>query len=502
MKKHVYFIGIDNGGSAIKAAVFNENGRELSVSQVQIPMDHPNPGWTERDPHAVWRGNCQVIRDAIGKAQICAQNIKGVSVCGYGGGLGLLDSANSPIAPFIVSTDTRAQSLLGEYSKNSINSRLYQLTLQNLWAGQQAMLLPWLKKHQPDLLKQACHMVCIKDYIRYCLTGMLATDYTDASCTNLFNIRDKQFDPEIFELLDIREYFRLACVPILQSFETGGFVTSQAAIQCGLPEGIPVAAGLYDVDSCCLASGILDSSCLCLITGTWSINEYLTDDLEECIGKNGNTIAFLPDYYIIEESSPTSASNFDWYADHFLSRMYPGLERRELYDYCNKSILESGLKQTDILFMPYLFASNSVPDAKGAFLNLDSSHSPMDILLAIYEGILFSSCYHIEKLTGTIHPQKQIRLSGGITNSPVWTQILADILQLPIQVMEGKERGALGAAICASVACEYYPDFHSAVKKMCHLSRTYIPDSSKAVFYKEKYEKFKKAIQALEVFYK
>lgn len=270
MKKHAYFIGIDNGGSAIKAAVFNENGRELSVSQVQIPMDHPNPGWTERDPHAVWRGNCQVIRDAIGKAQICAQNIKGVSVCGYGGGLGLLDSANSPIAPFIVSTDTRAQSLLGEYSKNSINSRLYQLTLQNLWAGQQAMLLPWLKKHQPDLLKQACHMVCIKDYIRYCLTGMLATDYTDASCTNLFNIRDKQFDPEIFELLDIREYFRLTCVPILQSFETGGFVTSQAAIQCGLPEGIPVAAGLYDVDSCCLASGILDSSCLCLITGTWS----------------------------------------------------------------------------------------------------------------------------------------------------------------------------------------------------------------------------------------
>ena len=80
MKKHAYFIGIDNGGSAIKAAVFNENGRELSVSQVQIPMDHPNPGWTERDPHAVWRGNCQVIRDAIGKAQICAQNIKGVSV--------------------------------------------------------------------------------------------------------------------------------------------------------------------------------------------------------------------------------------------------------------------------------------------------------------------------------------------------------------------------------------------------------------------------------------
>ena len=413
MKKHAYFIGIDNGGSAIKAAVFDENGRELSVSQIQIPMDHPNPGWTERDPLSVWRGNCQVIRDAIGKAQICSQDIKGVSVCGYGGGLGLLDNANTPIAPFIVSTDTRASQLLGEYSESGINSSLYQMTLQNLWAGQQAMLLPWLKKHRPDLLKQACHMVSIKDYIRYCLTGMLATDYTDASCTNLFNIRDKQFDPEIFGLLDIREYFHLACVPILQSFETADFVTSEAAIQCGLAEGIP-----------------------------------------------------------------------------------------ELYDYCSKAILESGLKQTDILFMPYLYASNSVPDAKGAFFNLDSSHTPADILLAIYEGILFSSCCHIEKLTGTIHPQKQIRLSGGITNSPVWTQILADILQLPIQVMEGKERGALGAAICASVACDYYSDFHSAVKKMCHLSRTYIPDSSKAAFYKEKYKRFKKAIQALEFFYK
>lgn len=502
MKKHAYFIGIDNGGSAIKAAVFDESGRELSASQIQIPMDHPNPGFTERDPLAVWNGNCRVIRDAVAGAELSPREIKGVSVCGYGGGLGLLDSADTPVAPFIVSTDTRAQPLLEEYTENGINSRLYQLTLQNLWAGQQAMLLPWLKKHRPDLLKQAAHMVSIKDYIRYRLTGVLATDYTDASCTNLFHIRNKEFDPEIFELLGIREYFSLASLPVLHSFETAGFITSEAAAQCGLTEGIPVAAGLYDVDSCCLASGILDSSCLCLITGTWSINEYLTNDLEECIGKNGNTIAFLPDYYIIEESSPTSASNFDWYANHFLSRMYPDLDRRELYEYCNQSILSSGLKQTDILFLPYLYASNSVPDAKGAFFNLDSSHTPTDLLLAIYEGILFSSCWHIEKLTGTIHPQKQIRLSGGITNSPVWTQILADILQLPIQVMEGTERGALGAAICASVASGYYPDFQSAVRKMCHLSRTYTPDSSRAVFYRKKYEMFKKAIQALGVFYK
>ena len=142
MKKHAYFIGIDNGGSAIKAAVFDENGRELSVSQIQIPMDHPNPGWTERDPLSVWRGNCQVIRDAIGKAQICSQDIKGVSVCGYGGGLGLLDNANTPIAPFIVSTDTRASQLLGEYSESGINSSLYQMTLQNLWAAALAKKTP------------------------------------------------------------------------------------------------------------------------------------------------------------------------------------------------------------------------------------------------------------------------------------------------------------------------------------------------------------------------
>lgn len=292
MKKHAYFIGIDNGGSAIKAAVFDESGRELSASQIQIPMDHPNPGFTERDPLAVWNGNCRVIRDAVAGAELSPREIKGVSVCGYGGGLGLLDSADTPVAPFIVSTDTRAQPLLEEYTENGINSRLYQLTLQNLWAGQQAMLLPWLKKHRPDLLKQAAHMVSIKDYIRYRLTGVLATDYTDASCTNLFHIRNKEFDPEIFELLGIREYFSLASLPVLHSFETAGFITSEAAAQCGLTEGIPVAAGLYDVDSCCLASGILDSSCLCLITGTWSINEYLTNDLEECIGKTATPLLF------------------------------------------------------------------------------------------------------------------------------------------------------------------------------------------------------------------
>ena len=502
MDSSTYFMGIDNGGSAIKAAVFDGNGRELAVAQLRVPIHRPQPGWTERDPEAIWAANCQVIRDALEQTGLSPGQIRGVSVCGYGGGLGLLDGSGRPVAPFIISTDTRAQAMLDHFTSNGINDRLYQLTLQNLWAGQQAMLIPWFQANRPQLLDQAQHMVSIKDYVRYRLTGCLATDYTDASCTNLYNIRRKAFDPEIFELLGISGQIRLCPDTILQSFETAGFITAQASAQCGLAQGTPVAAGLYDVDACCLASAVLDSGSLCLITGTWSINEYLTDDLEECIGKNGNTIAFLPDYYIIEESSPTSASNFDWYADNYLSHMFPDLNRHELYDYCNRLISAPDLRHNNIIFLPYLYASNSVADAKGAFFNLDSSHTHVDILLAIYEGVLFSTCLHIEKLTGTIHPNKQIRLSGGITNSPAWTQILADILQLPVHVMEGNEQGALGAAICASIACGGCADFQSAVQKMCRSAKTYTPNPANAIFYREKYQLFKKAVQSLEYFYK
>lgn len=496
-----YYMGIDNGGSLIKAAIFDQNGNEISVASKRVPISTPNPGWTQRNADEIWQTNCSVIREVLAQSNLCGNMIRAISFSGYGGGIGLLDAAGKPVAPFIVSTDTRASNELSRFYESGINDKLYEYTLQNLWAGQPAVLLPWLAKYQPEVLEATEHIIMIKDYIRFRFTREILTDFTDAACTNLMNLYSSKFDYNIFKLLGIEDCFSKMPKNILVSSDIAGYITNEAALACGLEAGTPVATGLYDVSSCCLASQIIDDKSLCLITGTWSINAYLSNSLKECIGKYGTTLAFLPEYYVVEESSPTSASNLDWFLDKVLYKSFPNMTHKEIYTYCDQLALKGSVKGNEIIFLPYLYASNSHPNAKGSFFNMTADAEISDIITAIFEGIIFSSCYHIEKLFGTYRPNKIIRLSGGITNSAIWTQMFSDILQLPIEVMKGKERGALGAAMCASIAGGEYPDFKHAAMAMTRLDTIYNPSTQKADYYFQKYLLYKKAMDALTVFY-
>ncbi len=183
-----YFMGIDNGGSTTKCVIFDQNGTTITTASTRIRMNRPGSGCTERDGEEVWNANCQVIQAALQQSSLHAREIRAVSMCGYGGGMILLGTQGDPVCPFIVSTDSRADGLLTEFRKNGTDDAVYAHTLQRLWAGQPGMLLPWFQRNRPDLLKNAAHVMMIKDFIRYRLTGIIGTERTDASNTNLFKI--------------------------------------------------------------------------------------------------------------------------------------------------------------------------------------------------------------------------------------------------------------------------------------------------------------------------
>lgn len=497
MKKN-YFLGIDNGGSSIKCVVFDQYGSSISQESIKVPLHHTSGGFTERDPAALWEANCLIIRRALLRAALNPVDISGISLSGYGGGLILLDAKANPMYPIIVSTDSRADLLLEKFQKNGTDQKIYDRTLQHLWSGQQAMLLTWMKLHRPDVLEKATHILSIKDYLRYKLTGEFATEPTDASNTNLFNLYSKSFDSEIFRILGLEGY-NFALPKLLKPCSLAGKVTEKAAIQTGLLEGTPVAAGLYDVASCTLASGIMNEDTLSLIVGTWSISGHLTKNIKECEGRNNGMAAFLDGWYFSEESSPTSTSNLDWFTDRFYQYLKPAPDVN-VYEYCNQ--LASGISpdENDLIFIPYLYGSNTVAGARGGFFNLSGYHTQGHILEAIYEGILFSLLTHVNTLYGQSYPQKA-RFSGGASRSPFWCQMLSDILGIPVEVTDCEELGALGAAICAAVSTNTYADFSEATKNMSHISRTYLPDHVRHVIYAKKYQKYQKAIKALEYFY-
>jgi Sugar (pentulose and hexulose) kinases len=498
-----YLLGIDNGGSIIKCVVFAADGRQVGSGGVTLPLISPAPGMTERGMEEVWDANVQAIRQAIGAAGIDLRDIAAVGLTGYGNGICFVDDDGAPTFNAVVSTDNRGQPFVTECRENGVEKQVYALTKQGLWSAQFASLLNWFARNQPEVLNKSACFFGIKDFIRLRLTGARCMEMTEASSSGLMNIDTLEWDDRLFDLVGAGGYRRLApvCVGVC---DTGNqVVTAEAEKATGIPAGTPVSGSCFDVDAGMLASGILDSHTLCMIAGTWSINEHLADKWDYGYGETPNSISmsFLPGHYLVEESTPTSAGNFDWFLEKLLLPDRPDMARRQIYAECDAAALDIGPEGSDVVFVPYLFASASHPDAKGAFFNLSSYHDRRHMLRAVYEGVVFSSVWHVRRLMTDGRGFDRARISGGLTNSPMWTQMMADALQLPLDVLASTELSAMGAAMCAGIGCGMFADFADATARMVRIDKTYRPDPALAEIYAAKFARYEKALAALDTFH-
>ena len=250
-----------------------------------------------------------------------------------------------------------------------------------------------------------------------------------------------------------------------------------------------------------LASGVLSDQELCLIAGTWSINEYLSKEAPREIEKKKNTVtlSYMKDYYIMEDSTPTSASNLNWYLNHFVRPEKQELSADEIYIVCNKQVESVKPEECKVIFVPYLFGSATHENAHGAFLNLTGGDDKSVMLRAVYEGIAFSSMHHVYNLKRSLETYSKARLSGGISNSEVWSQMLCDALQIPIETLEAGEPGAKGAAMCAGVAGGVFKNLEDAVEHMVHVGKVYKPRSEYKEIYAEKFARYEAALAAVDL---
>jgi L-xylulokinase len=495
-------LGIDLGGTVTKVCLFDQKGRE--VAAVSAPADNtvPAPDRVERDAEALWQTVCGLIRRALETSGVSADNIASVGLTGYGNGICLADENGFAVGPAIVSTDDRGGDIVAEMRANGQEEKIYALTHQRLWSAQTGTLLLWLYKNEPERVKKARWFLGIKDYIRMKLCGKAFCEITEASSTGLMNLQTKAFDPQLFALLGLEECFRLA-PPVLDCCESGGRVTAEAAALTGLAEGTPIGGAMFDVDASMLASGILDGDTLCMIAGTWSINEYLADAPPHSYGESTNSLstAFLRDKFLIEESTPTSASNLDWFLNTLLKR--DGQDPRDpaLYEAVAKALETTSPEDSNAVFVPYLYASATHPDAKGCFLNLSGYTSKAHLIRAVCEGVVFSSVFNVRRLEEGVKTFSLARLSGGLTRSKTWTQMMADALGIPVEVPDAAELASLGACMAAGVGCGLWKNYEEAVKDCVHISGRYLPDPARSAALQKKYAAYVKAVKALDAFH-
>ena len=494
-----YLLGTDNGCTVAKAALFTPDGKEVAVASQKIETISPKAGYIEMDMTKTWRATVESIRQVLAEARIDPADIACIASAGHGNGLYLVDKQGRPVHNAISSTDARARQYVDRWLADGVDKAVRPKTMQSVWPAQPNALLAWLRDHAPDAMKKAGWVLMCKDYVRFRLTGNIQAELTDMSGTSLMNVGTAAYDDEVLEAFGLGEMRRLL-PPLVRSAEVCGAVTEEAAGETGLAAGTPVAGGVFDIDACGLASGVVDESQLCMVGGTWGNNQYIskTPVVDEDVFMT--TCYAIPGYYLMLEGSATSASNLEWFVTEFLGAEREQAERdgRSVYELCNELVAATQASDAGAVFLPFLYGANVSLDAKACFLGLDAWQTRGHVLRAIYEGVIFSHYWHVERLLKFRPMPEMIRLTGGASRSDVWAQMFADIFQVPVQVPEGTELGALGAAICAGVAAGVYPSFQAACEAMVRFARTYEPDAALADVYARKHARYKRVLEILQ----
>ena len=496
MKPASYLLGIDNGGTVTKAAVYDTAGNEKAVAGVKSEIVFPQPEYAEKDTEALWAANVRMIREVLEKAGIDAAQVAGIAVTGHGNGMYLVDAKGRPAYNGINSADTRARDYVQRWYADGTHDRLLPRTCQSIWPAQPVALLAWFQDRLPEVLERTRWVFMCKDYIRYRLTGEAYAELTDYSGTSLLNVRTLDYDPELLESFGITSC-RDKLPSLRRSAEICGHVCRKVAEETGLREGTPVAGGLFDISACAIALGIIDPAQLCLIAGSWSINEYISTSPVEAKELFMTSAYCSPGCWLILEGSATSASNLEWVVSELMGGEAFKTNGQSIYNICGELAASVSPADSDIVFLPFLYGSNVAPKASSCFLGLHGWHRKEHLLRAVFEGVVFSHKTHVDRLLTYRDAPKVARMAGGAAKSPIWVQMFADVLGIPIELTSNEELGAMGAAICAGIGVGLFASFEEAVAQMVHVSRTVEPRPDHTKLYARKYSRYQRFVRAL-----
>lgn len=496
-----YVLGIDQGGTVTKAGIYDMAGNEVSLNRVDTQVISFAPGFAEIETEKMKDSLFAVIRNVVRSSGIHAADIKGVACCGHGKGLYLVDDEGKSIRNGILSSDTRAIDYPDIFESKGNVERIYSKTFQQIVPSQPVCLLSWLKDNEPQTIKNIRWVFSCKDYMRFLLTGEAYGEISDYSGSNFVNLHTKSYDKDLLRDFGLEEFFD-KLPPLKISTDICGSITEEVAELTFLKKGTPVFGGMFDIDACAIATGVVDTSSACIIAGTWSINEYLSAEPVTGHKVMMNSVFCDNKHYLIEESSATSAVNLAWYIKTFLPEVKSLSKDLSIYQITDKWVEEVIEESNYPYFIPFIMASNVNQKAKASFIGLTYFHNRKHITKSIYEGVAFSHMYHFERLKRSNKKGfEAIKLSGGVTNSDIWLKIFADVLGENITVVDSQETGTLGCAINVAVGLGVYEDYEEACTTMVRHKKIVYTDLVKHQFYMSRYVKYCKLLDMLDTWW-
>ena len=486
----------DLGTTGNKATLFDPtDGRTLASTFFPYETSYPHPNWAEQDPANWQTAICSCTRHLLDKAAISPGDIAVVCFSGHMQAALLVDRQGEPLHPAIIWADQRATRQANHIEYVAGAEVIYRLTGSRVSPAYTTAKLLWLKENVPELYRRGYRTLQPKDYAAFLLTGVMATDYSDASGTQAMNLARRVWAVELLHAIGLDPNLFPELHP---STDVIGAVSREAADATGLKAGTSVVIGGGDGACATVGAGVVAEGDAYTYVGSsaWigmSTTQPVFDPAQRTI-----TFAHLdPNLYFPVGNMQAAGGAYGWLEGLW---RHP-TDHGPLFAEMDRLAEDVPVGARGLLFLPHLMGERSPywnPLARGAFVGLAMPHGRAEMTRAVLEGVAFNLRLILDALNGQGVHLDAMRLIGGGARSPLWRQILADIYQLPIQLPELPiEATSLGAAIAGGIGVGIFPDF-SVVQRLVPTRETEVPDSNRVRRYQDIYSLFQKTYQALE----
>lgn len=463
-----HLLGIDLGTTALKIALFSEDGQLVGSESCQYPLNSPRPGHVEQDPEEWWAA---LIRACHGlKAAFPAQfdDVAGIGLCGQMHTQVYLDNCDRVIRPAITWMDQRSNQIVDRINQDEQARNLVFCETRNF--ASTTYLAPqvrWVMEEQPQTWRQVDHILVAKDFLKYRLTGQRITDYAEASGTLLFDVEKETWSDEMFRFFDFPRRLFPVVVP---SDEIIGHVTKEAARLTGLKAGTPVANGSADCSASALGTGMIHPGQVTLIIGTAGVVAVCSD--RPLPDPENRTLCWhycLRHKWITLGIMQTAGESLEWFKNAFDQKEAGSESTGDIFERYNRQAQDVPQGSGGLIFLPYLNGERTPywdPYARGVFFGVNLSTEKAHFIRAIMEGVSFGLRNNIETVENLGIEIGEVRAVGGGLKSPVWLDILGKILKKPVVTVSVADTANLGNILLCGKALGIYSSYEEAVPKM------------------------------------
>ena len=489
-----YLIGIDVGTSATKTVLFDEDGTVVSEKSYEYPMYTPQNGWAEQDPLDWKRASLEtvsaVVKEAIDKGAVRdATEIKGIGISGQMHGLVILDENGDVIRNSIIWCDQRTGAEVEEMLKIMPREKWIEITANPPLTGWTAAKILWVRNNEKENYDRCRHILLPKDYIRYVLTGVFATEVSDASGMQLMDVKNRCWSDEVLEKLDIDKSL---LGEMYESSEVTGTLLPEIAEKLGLSAKTVVVGGAGDNAAAAVGTGVVREGTAFTTIGTSGVVFAHTD--KPAIDPQGRVhtcCCAVPGAWHIMGVTQAAGFSLKWFRDNFCQNYIEEAKEKGVdpYDLINADIETVPVGSDKLIYLPYLNGERTPhldDKARGVFFGLSGIHTRKHLLRAVMEGVSYSLCDCNDILREMGIDVKEMMACGGGGKSSIWRQMLSDLYNCKVATIAQEQGPALGVAILAGVGSGVYESVESACDKRISKAKETDPIKENA----EKYAKY------------